>query len=171
MTEPDFFQGENRFLTEIKQAVSLPVIRKDFIIDAYQIYEAKVIGADAVLLIATILTEEELDAFQRLARELGLSALVEAHTEEELLKALRTNPKMIGVNNRDLKTFKVDIQQSIRLRALVPDDILFVAESGISERQQVIELEAGNVDAILIGETMMISTEKKGMLDRLRGIG
>ncbi|MFZ2774169.1 MAG: indole-3-glycerol phosphate synthase TrpC, partial [Trichococcus flocculiformis] len=170
-TEPDFFQGENRFLTEIKQAVSLPVIRKDFIIDAYQIYEAKVIGADAVLLIATILNEEELDALQRLARELGLSALVEAHTEEELLKALRTNPKMIGVNNRDLKTFKVDIQQSIRLRALVPDDILFVAESGISERQQVIELEAGNVDAILIGETMMISPDKKGMLDRLRGIG
>ena len=171
LTEPDFFQGENRFLTEIKQAVSLPVIRKDFIIDAYQIYEAKVIGADAVLLIATILNEEELDALQRLARELGLSALVEAHTEEELLKALRTNPKMIGVNNRDLKTFKVDIQQSIRLRALVPDDILFVAESGISERQQVIELEEGNVDAILIGETMMISPDKKGMLDRLRGIG
>ena len=171
LTEPDFFQGENRFLTEIKQAVSLPVIRKDFIIDAYQIYEAKVIGADAVLLIATILNEEELDALQRLARELGLSALVEAHTEEELLKALRTNPKMIGVNNRDLKTFKVDVQQSIRLRALVPDDILFVAESGISERQQVIELEEGNVDAILIGETMMVSQDKKGMLDRLRGIG
>ncbi|MPN03578.1 Indole-3-glycerol phosphate synthase [bioreactor metagenome] len=122
-------------------------------------------------MIATILTEEELDAFQRLARELGLSALVEAHTEEELLKALRTNPKIIGVNNRDLKTFKVDIQQSIRLRALVPDDILFVAESGISERQQVIELEEGNVDAILIGETMMVSPDKKGMLDRLRGIG
>ena len=171
LTEPDFFQGENRFLTEIKQAVSLPVIRKDFIIDAYQIYEAKVIGADAVLLIATILNEEELDALQRLARELGLSALVEAHTEEELLKALRTNPKMIGVNNRDLKTFKVDIQQSIRLRALVPDDILFVAESGISERQQVIELEVGNVDAILIGETMMVSPDNKGTLDRLRGIG
>lgn len=170
LTEPDFFQGENRFLTEIKQVTNLPVLRKDFIIDAYQIYEAKVIGADAVLLIAAILTEAELNDFQRLARQLGLSALVEAHTEAELDKVLRTNPRIIGVNNRDLKTFKVNIQQALKLRAMVPGEILFVSESGISERQQVVELEAGQVDAILIGETMMVSPDKKGMLDRLRGI-
>ena len=131
LTEPFYFQGENVFIQEITKEVKIPVLRKDFTVDEYMIYEAKILGASAVLLICSILEQEQLKAYQDLAWELGLSALVEAHTEEEIRMALSTGARVIGVNNRDLKTFQVDIKNSIRLRKMVPQDVLYVSESGI----------------------------------------
>lgn len=169
LTEPEFFKGQNTYLTEIKQTVELPVLRKDFVIDEYQIYEAKAIGADAVLLIVSILGDEQLQQYHELAHSLGLSALVEVHSTEELERALQVNPRLIGVNNRDLKTFTVDLENSVALRNQVPKDILFIAESGIKSRADVAVLEEGLVDGILIGETMMLAEDKKGQLAKLRG--
>lgn len=169
LTEPEFFKGENTYLTEIKRTVNLPVLRKDFVIDEYQIYEAKAIGADAVLLIISILDDDQLRHYHELARSLGLSALVEAHSPEELERALQVNARIIGVNNRDLKTFTVDLKNSVALRSRVPKDILFIAESGIKTRADVAVLEEGSVDGILIGETMMLAEDKKGQLSKLRG--
>lgn len=169
LTEPEFFKGKNSYLTEIKQTVSLPILRKDFVIDEYQIYEAKAIGADAVLLIVSILDDEQLQYYHELARSLGLSALVEAHSIEELERALQVGPGLIGVNNRDLKTFTVDLDNSVALRSQVPKDILFIAESGIKTRADVAVLEEGLVDGILIGETMMLAEDKKSQLSKLKG--
>ncbi|WP_407371827.1 indole-3-glycerol phosphate synthase TrpC [Carnobacterium sp.] len=169
LTEPEFFKGKNTYLTEIKQAVNLPILRKDFIVDEYQIYEAKTIGADAVLLIVSILDDEQLRHYHKLARSLGLSSLVEVHSQEELKRALELNPQIIGVNNRDLKTFTVDLKNSVDLRSQVPKDILFIAESGIKTRKDVSVLVEGSVDGILIGETMMLAKDKKARLSELRG--
>lgn len=168
LTEPEYFQGEGRYLTEISREVPLPVLRKDFIIDEYQIYEAKLMGADAVLLICSLLDTAVIRDYLRLCSELGMSALVEAHSEEEISSALEAGARVIGVNNRDLKTFEVNLQNSIRLRSLVPQNIIFVAESGIQSPGDIATLQAAGVDAVLIGETLMRSKNKKEELNRLR---
>ena len=168
LTEPDFFMGSDLYLTEISKAVKLPLLRKDFIIDPYQIYEAKILGASAVLFICALIDAKTLKEYIDIANELGLSALVETHDESEVTFALEAGAKIIGVNNRDLKNFEVALETSSNLRKLVPDNILFVAESGIKTRKDILAL--GNVDAVLIGETLMRSKDKKLELDRLRGV-
>lgn len=170
LTEPDFFKGSNTILSEVSNTISLPLLRKDFIIDEYQIYEAKVIGASAILLICALLDKDTLCHYFTIAKELGLSALVEAHDEKEIGQALASGADIIGVNNRNLKTFEVDIKNGIRLRELVPPSITFVAESGITCRANVAELEQAGVDAVLIGETLMRSNDKKKTLMELRGM-
>ncbi|MFA9464913.1 MAG: indole-3-glycerol phosphate synthase TrpC [Velocimicrobium sp.] len=169
LTEPFYFLGDDQYLKEIKQAVNIPILRKDFTVDEYMIYEAKLLGADAILLICSILEEKELIHFIEIADALGLSALVEAHTKEEVEMAIRCNARIIGVNNRDLKTFQVDIQNSIRLRSFVPSDILFVSESGMKTANDIADLKKNHVNAVLIGETLMRSQNKKKMLENLKG--
>lgn len=168
LTEPEYFQGSDRYLREIAQAVSIPVLRKDFTVDVYQIYEAKLLGADAVLLICALLSDEELRSFLQTAHSLGLSVLVEAHDETEVKRALETGARVIGVNNRDLKTFTVDVKNSIRLRSRIPPDRLFVSESGIRGPEDAGNLYRNKTDAVLIGETLMKSPDKKEMLEALR---
>ncbi len=168
LTEPYYFLGCDRYLEEIAKNVSIPVLRKDFTVDAYQIYEARAIGASAVLLICALLEEGELKEYLEIAHSLGLSALVEAHTEEEIQMALRCGSGIIGVNNRNLKNFQVDISLSSRLRSKVPEDVLFVSESGIRTGQDMARLREAKVDAVLIGETLMRSEDKKKELEKLR---
>lgn len=170
LTEPEFFQGSPRFLEEIRQEVRIPLLRKDFTIDPYQIYQAKVLGADAILLICSILDGAAIREYIRLCDRLGLSALVETHDEWEMEQALKAGARVIGVNNRNLKDFTVDIENSIRLRSQAPAEVAFVAESGIGSRQDIERLEAARVNGVLVGETLMRSPDKKAMLDRLRGI-
>ncbi len=170
LTEPDFFMGSSEYLKEIAKNVKIPVLKKDFIIDESQIYEAKVTGASAILLICSILDEKILENFIKLADTLGLSCLVEAHDEKEITKAVNAKARIIGVNNRNLKTFNVDIKNSINLRKFVPNSILFVSESGIKSYEQVKELEENNVNAVLIGETFMKAENKKLELQKLKGI-
>ena len=170
LTEPQWFKGENAYLEEISKNVSIPLLRKDFTVCEYQIYEAKLIGASAVLLICSLLDTETIRAWIKLCDKLGLSALVEAHTEEEVKSAVSAGARIIGVNNRNLRDFTVDITNSIRLRNLVPSEILFIAESGIKARADVAELENAGVNGVLIGETLMRSKNKKAMLDELKGI-
>lgn len=170
LTEPDFFKGSEIYLTEIKRAVSIPLIRKDFIIDPYQIYQSKVIGADCILLICSILDDNELTQYLHLCDDLGLSVLVEAHDEKEVHRAVNCRARMIGVNNRDLRTFQVDINNSIRLRKLVPENIIFIAESGISTNQDIKALKEANVNGVLVGETLMRAKNKSKMLEELRGV-
>ena len=169
LTEPKYFQGDNRYLTEIKENLSIPVLRKDFTVDEYMIYEARVINADCILLICAILSEEELTRYLSIADSLGLSAIVEAHDEDEVNMALRAGARIVGVNNRDLKTFTVDIENSIRLRKLVPDNVIFVAESGIKTRQDIKRLESMGVNAVLIGETLMRSKNISDTINELKG--
>ena len=169
LTEPFYFQGDDNFLREITRKVRIPIIRKDFTVDEYMIYEAKILGASAILLICAILSEEEIKRYQQIAEELGMSALVEAHDEEEVKMALRCNAGIIGVNNRDLQTFQVDIDNSIRLRKLVPEEIVFVSESGMKEREDIRRLEENGTNAVLIGETLMRSPDKKAILEELSG--
>lgn len=169
LTEPAFFQGSPRYLEEIRGAVGIPLLRKDFIIDPYQIYQAKVLGADAVLLICAVLDGETLGRSIRLCDQLGLSALVEVHDEREMEQALTAGARIVGVNNRNLKDFTVDIGNSIRLRERAPDTVAFIAESGIKSREDIERLEGAKVNAVLIGETLMRSPDKKAMLDELRG--
>ena len=169
LTEPACFQGKNEYLTEIRQAVKIPLLRKDFTVDEYMIYEAKNIGADAVLLICAILSPMQLSEYAGIARELGLSALVEAHDEKEVEMALAAGARIVGVNNRNLKDFTVDIHNSVRLRELVPENILFVSESGMKTRQDIERLEQNGTNAVLIGETLMRSADKKAVLQELRG--
>lgn len=168
LTEPYYFLGSDAYLQEIVQGVSIPVLRKDFTVDAYQIYEARTLGASAVLLICALFEEERLKEYLAIAHSLGLSALVEAHTEEEVEMALRTGAGIIGVNNRNLKTFEVDINTSSRLRRMIPKEILFVSESGIRTPQDVAKLRENQTDALLIGETFMRSPDKKRQLEQLR---
>lgn len=170
LTEPFYFQGSNEYLAEIRREVSIPLLRKDFTVDEYMLYEAKKIGADAVLLICAILSPMQLSEYGGIARELGLSALVEAHDEAEIEMALQADAKMIGVNNRNLKDFTVDINNSVRLRQLVPKDILFVSESGMKTRADIARLEENGTNAVLIGETFMRSSDKAEALRKLRGI-
>lgn len=169
LTEPYYFKGSNDYLQEIHKEVSLPILRKDFTVDEYMIYEAKVMGADAVLLICAILTDEQLAAYGKLARSLGLSALVEAHDEEEVLRAIKTGATIIGVNNRNLKDFTVDIENSVRLRTMVPREILFVSESGIKTKEDTAKLKENGTDAVLVGETLMRSGNIAETLKELRG--
>lgn len=169
LTETDYFKGDDKYLREINQEVSIPTIRKDFIIDPYMIYEAKLLGASCVLLIAALLDTDTIREYKEICDELGLSALVEAHDENEVQSALSAGARMIGVNNRDLKTFTVDINNSTRLRGLVPKDILFVAESGIKTAEDIQVLRDAGVNGVLIGETLMRSSDKAGMLNELKG--
>ena len=169
LTEPQFFMGSIEYLKEIKQNTAIPVLQKDFIIEEYQIYEASVIGADAILLICAILSKDKVKKFIEIADSLGLSCLVEAHNDQEVKKAIEAGARIIGVNNRDLKTFEVDINNSINLRKLVPENIIFVSESGIKTIQDINTLREIGADAVLIGETFMKSNHIKADLDILRG--
>lgn len=169
LTEPYYFQGSNTYLTEITQNVHIPVLRKDFTVDEYMIYEAKVIGASCILLICAILDQKTLNQYLELAHSLGLSVIVEAHDEEEVKMALASGAKIIGVNNRDLKTFTVDINNSARYRKMVPDDVVFISESGIKTAQDIQKLRENGTNAVLIGETFMRSSDKKKVLEELRG--
>lgn len=170
LTEPKWFLGSNQYLKEIAGAVSIPCLRKDFTVDEYMILEAKVLGASAVLLICSILTEQQIRQYLRLCDALGLSALVEAHDEQEVQMALRAGTRVIGVNNRNLKDFSVDTSNSRRLRALIPRDVLFVSESGVSSAADVEALRRIGADGVLIGETLMRAKDKKAKLNELRGI-
>lgn len=169
LTEPFWFKGRDEYLAEISNAVTIPVLRKDFTVDEYMIYEAKTLGASAVLLICSILSKEQLSEYLGIAHSLGLSALVEAHDEDEVRTALSVGAEIIGVNNRDLRTFTVDINNSARLRKLVPPEILFVSESGIKTAADIEALRSNGTNAVLIGETLMRSPDKKAALDELRG--
>ncbi len=169
LTEPFRFMGSDKYLEEIVQNVSIPVLRKDFTVDEYMIYQAKVMGASAVLLICAILSREQLKEYYNIAKSLGLSALVEAHDEAEIEAALETGAHIIGVNNRNLKDFTEDINNSVRLRKLVPKDVLYVSESGIKTADDIAMLYKNNVNAVLIGETLMRSENKKKMLEELAG--
>ena len=170
LTEPKWFLGSDMYLKEIASAVRLPCLRKDFTVDEYMIYEAKVLGASAVLLICSILDEDTLSSYIRIADSLGLSSLVEAHDSEEIRMAADAGARMIGVNNRNLKDFTVDVTNSGRLRSLVPDGVLFVAESGIRTAQDVQLLREIGTDACLVGETLMRAVDKSAMLRELRGL-
>lgn len=169
LTEPYYFQGSNTYLTEITQNVHIPVLRKDFTVDEYMIYEAKVIGASCILLICAILDQKTLNQYLELAHSLGMSVIVEAHDEEEVKMALASGAKIIGVNNRDLKTFTVDINNSARFRKMVPEDVVFISESGIKTAQDIQKLRENGTNAVLIGETFMRSSDKKKVLEELRG--
>ena len=169
LTEPFWFRGSDAYLKEIVQNVSIPVLRKDFTCDEYMIYQAKAMGASAVLLICSVLEDGRLKAYHQLADELGLSALVETHNEEEILRAQKIGAKIIGVNNRNLKDFTVDIGNSIRLRTLAPGNVLFVAESGIKTAEDIEKLREAKVNGVLIGETLMRSPDKKAALEKLNG--
>lgn len=169
LTEPFWFKGRDEYLAEILNAVKIPVLRKDFTVDEYMIYQAKTLGASAVLLICSILSKEQLSEYLGIAHSLGLSALVEAHDEDEVRTALSVGAGIIGVNNRDLRTFTVDINNSARLRKLVPPEILFVSESGIKTAADIEALRSNGTNAVLIGETLMRSPDKKAALDELRG--
>lgn len=169
LTEPKWFLGSNEYLREIANTVNIPCLRKDFTVDEYMIYEAKVLGASAVLLICSILTEEELPEYMYLCDELGLSALVEAHDETEVSVAVKAGARIIGVNNRNLHDFTVDTDNSRRLRELIPENVLFVSESGVSCAEDVAKLREIGADAVLIGETLMRADDKKAKLRELRG--
>lgn len=169
LTEPYYFQGSDTYLKEIAADVGIPVLRKDFTVDEYMIYEAKLLGASAVLLICALLGDDELAKYLETAHSLGLSALVEAHTAGEVRRAVGCGARIIGVNNRDLKTFEVDITTSLRLRSLVPDECVYVSESGIMGVADIKALYDNGTDAVLIGETLMRAADKKKMLAELRG--
>ncbi len=169
LTEPFYFKGSDDYLAAIRRRVELPLLRKDFTVDEYMLYEAKLLGADAVLLICAILSPMQLSEYAGIAGELGLSALVEAHDEAEVEMALAAKARIIGVNNRNLRDFTVDINNSVRLRELVPPEILFVSESGMKGREDIARLEQNGTDAVLIGETFMRSSDKAGMLRELAG--
>ncbi|MBS6517717.1 MAG: indole-3-glycerol phosphate synthase TrpC [Clostridium sp.] len=169
LTEPKWFLGSDEYLREIADAVSVPCLRKDFIVDEYMVYEAKVLGASAVLLICTILSEAEIKEHIHICDELGLSALVEAHNEKEVQTALNAGARIIGVNNRSLKDFSVDTNNSCRLRKLIPPNVLFVSESGVQTAGDVAALRKIGADAVLIGESLMRADDKKAKLTELRG--
>ena len=169
LTEPDFFKGDKKYLQEIASAVKIPVLRKDFIIDEYQIYQAKVWGASAILLICACLDVPTLTKFRELADSLGLSSLVEAHDEHEVQMAIDCGARIIGVNNRNLKDFTVDVQNSVRLRNLVQDDVIFVSESGLETPEDIQVLRDNNIGVALMGETFMRSPNKVEKLAYLYG--
>ena len=169
MTEPDFFKGDKKYLQEIASTVKIPVLRKDFIIDEYQIYQAKVWGASAILLICACLDVSTLTKFRELADSLGLSSLVEAHDEKEVQMAIDCGARIIGVNNRNLKDFTVDVQNSVRLRNLVQDDVIFVSESGLETPEDIQVLRDNNIGVALMGETFMRSPNKVEKLAYLYG--
>lgn len=170
LTEPEWFLGSDRYLEEITHTVGIPCLRKDFTVDEYMIYEAKLLGASAVLLICSILDAEQLKEYIGVADSLGLSSLVEAHDEREIAAAVGAGARVIGVNNRNLKDFTVDTGNSGKLRSLVPDDIVFVSESGVSDAADVKRLYDAHVDAVLIGEALMRASDRKAKLAELRSL-
>lgn len=168
LTEPKWFLGSGRYLEEIAETVSIPCLRKDFTVDEYMIYEAKILGASAVLLICSILSQRQLSEYLSLCDELGLSALVEAHDEAEVELAQRAGARIIGVNNRNLKDFSVDAKNSLCLRQRIPEGVLFVSESGVQSVEDVRRLREAGVDAVLVGEALMRASDKKKKLAKLR---
>ena len=170
LTEPSSFLGKRRYLEEIAANVSIPCLRKDFTVDEYMIYEARILGASAILLIVSILSPDQLKSYISCCDSLGLSALVETHDEAEIDIALKAGARIIGVNNRNLKNFEVDIQHSQRLRELVPESVLFVAESGIRNAEDVAAVRSAGADAVLIGETLMKAADRKAKLMELKGL-
>lgn len=168
LTEPKWFLGSDEYLKEIAKTVSIPCIRKDFTVDEYQIYQAKTLGAAAVLLICSILSEEQLGEYIKICDSLGISALVEIHNEKEAGMAVRAGARIIGVNNRNLKDFTVDTANSKKLRDRIPDDIIFVSESGVKSTDDIRAIREIGADAVLIGETLMRADNKKAKLDELR---
>ena len=170
LTEPEWFLGSDRYLEEITHTVGIPCLRKDFTVDEYMIYEAKLLGASAVLLICSILDAEQLKEYIGVADSLGLSSLVEAHDEREIAAAVGAGARVIGVNNRNLKDFTVDTGNSGKLRSLVLDDIVFVSESGVSDAGDVKRLYDAHVDAVLIGEALMRASDRKAKLAELRSL-
>ena len=170
LTEPEFFLGDDKFLSEIAREVSIPCLRKDFVVDEYMIYQAKILGASALLLICAILDDVELKKFLAACDELGLSALVEAHDESEIKRALDCGARIIGVNNRNLKDFSVDMDNAKRLRELVPRDVLYVSESGVKNSDDVKKIRELGADAVLIGETLMRAVDKTSKLAELRNV-
>ncbi len=169
LTEPKWFLGSDKYLKEISNTVTLPLLRKDFTVDEYMVYEAKAMGASCILLICSILSVEEMKYFKDISDDLGLSTLVECHNASEIEMALKINARMIGVNNRNLKDFSVDTNNSKRLRDLVPKDILFVSESGVNSPEDIKNIIAMGADAALVGEVLMRAENKKFTLDRLKG--
>ncbi len=170
LTDEKFFQGNLSYLTDVKKSANLPILRKDFIVDAYQIYEARSAGADAILLLAALLSKEEIQRYLDLAKELSMDCLVEVHSEAELKHVLQTNADIIGINNRDLATFKTDLETTFRLRPMIPAGKIVVSESGIKSRMDVEKLMKEGVDAILVGETLMKSNDISAKLGELLGI-
>ena len=168
LTEPEYFLGSDRFLSEIAAKVKIPVLRKDFIVDPYQIYEAKLLGAQAVLLIAALLDTQTLAGYIKIAGDLGLSSLVEIHNEAEAEQALTAGARIVGINNRDLKTFRVDPGVTFRLNKLIPEDIFTVAESGITSPDDIRALKKTGVKAVLIGESLMRAANKKQFIGELK---
>ena len=169
LTEPKWFLGSDSYLKEITEAVNIPCIRKDFTVDEYMIYEAKLLGASAVLLICSILDESVVKQYIGICDLLGLSALVETHNEDEVKAAIRAGARVIGVNNRNLKDFTVDTDNSRRLRALIPKDVVFVSESGVQTAEDISKLREAGADAVLIGETLMRAQDKTAKLAELKG--
>ncbi len=169
LTEPKWFLGSDEYLKEITSSVKIPCIRKDFTVDEYMIYEAKVLGASAVLLICSILPTDVIKEYIGICDSMGMSAIVETHNEDEITSALDAGARIVGVNNRNLKDFTVDTGNSANLRKLVPSDVLFVAESGIKTHEDVASLKAIGADAVLVGETLMRAPDKKAMLEYLKG--
>lgn len=169
LTEPKWFLGKDDYLKEITETVSIPCLRKDFTVDEYMIYEARILGASAVLLICSILDKTRIKEYLAICDELGLSALVETHDEAEVTMALDCGARIIGVNNRNLKDFSVDTENSRRLRKLIPEDVIFVSESGVKGPEDVQILREIGADAVLVGETLMRAPDKKKMLALLKG--
>ena len=168
LTEPKFFLGTDRYLEEIHREIELPLLRKDFIVDEYQIYEAKVLGASAVLLICSLMDMEKLKRYMGICGSLGLSSLAEAHTDREVAMAAEAGADIIGINNRNLETFEVDFTNALRLRKLVDRGTIFVAESGIRTPEDIELLAENQVDAVLVGETLMRAPDKKRALRELK---
>ena len=170
LTEPKWFLGSSEYLREIASNVSIPCLRKDFTVDEYMLYEAKVLGASAALLICSILSLEQIKEYIGICDELGLSALVEAHDEDEVGMAIEAGARIIGVNNRNLKDFTVDTGNAKKLRELIPSNILFVSESGVKGRQDIVDAIEMGADAVLVGETLMRAPDKAAKLRELRGL-
>ena len=168
LTEPKWFFGSDEIFKEIRENVNLPILRKDFTVDEYQIYESKLLGADAVLLICSLLDRDTLERYISICHSLGLSALVEAHNEEEIKSAVSAGARIIGVNNRNLKDFTVDLSNSKNLRKSIPKDVLFIAESGISKVEDAISLINSGAEALLIGEAMMRSSHKRTFIEEIK---
>ena len=168
LTEPDYFSGHLHYLKEISQKVSVPTLRKDFIIDPYMIYEAKANGASIILLIVAILNDQKLKSFRKLAESLGMQAIVEAYTSQEVIRAINSGAQIIGINNRNLKDFKVNLNHSLKLRHLIPKGIFVIAESGIKNHSEINKLANAGFNGALIGESLMKSQQKKYLVKNFK---
>ncbi|MDD8048567.1 MAG: indole-3-glycerol phosphate synthase TrpC [Thomasclavelia sp.] len=169
-TEPDYYKGDDDFLTEISKIVGVPVLRRDFILDEYMVYESKIIGADAINLLAGIMDEITLMRCMNLATNLGMSSVIECHSSMQVKKALRVGAKIIAVNNIDMRDYSVDLNNSLELRDLVDKDVIFIAQGGIKAREDIIKIENKNINAVIVGEVMLTSHGKKRTLEILKGL-